>query len=292
MPFKSINSQYAQNMAFHIGLIELISYWKSTCSPKIIIKCGYLNNEQIEWWKKLYFYGLGELFFTNNIKTEFNDFVNIECEENSKKIEYEKINDISNGYIVPIGGGKDSIVTLETLKLDRKNDYCLIVNPKPVTLKCAEIAGFSSDNIIEIYRTIDENLIELNKNSRIADAIEMAGGLNNDADISQINLAYILEDGMKITIPNKNEKKENNNENSNVIVENNIKENNKKDNIININNATQSQLETLPGIGPSIAIKIINYRNEHGKFKSINDIKNVNGIGENKFNKIKDLIKV
>ena len=125
-----------------------------------------------------------------------------------------------------------------------------------------------------------EGVIELNKNSRIADAIEMAGGLNNDADISQINLAYILEDGMKITIPNKNEKKENNNENSNVIVENNIKENNKKDNIININNATQSQLETLPGIGPSIAIKIINYRNEHGKFKSINDIKNVNGIGE------------
>ena len=167
MPFKSINSQYAQNMAFHIGLIELISYWKCTCSPKIIIKCGYLNNEQIEWWKKLYFYGLGELFFTNNIKTEFNDFVNIECEETSKKIEYEKINDISNGYIVPIGGGKDSIVTLETLKLDRKNDYCLIVNPKPVTLKCAEIAGFSSDNIIEIYRTIDENLIELNKNNFI-----------------------------------------------------------------------------------------------------------------------------
>ena len=97
---------------------------------------------------------------------------------------------------------------------------------------------------------------------------------------------------MKITIPNKNEKKENNNENSNVIVENNIKENNKKDNIININNATQSQLETLPGIGPSIAIKIINYRNEHGKFKSINDIKNVNGIGENKFNNIKNLITI
>lgn len=141
-----------------------------------------------------------------------------------------------------------------------------------------------------------EGIIELNKNSRIADAIEKAGGLKEEADISQINLAYMLEDGMKITIPNKNEKKENNNQNnidnSSSIVENNINENNKKNNIININTATQNQLETLPGIGPSIATKIINYRNEHGKFKSINDIKNVNGIGENKFNNIKNFITV
>ena len=52
--FKNINTTCAQNMAFHIGLIELISYWKTTCSPNVIIKCGYLNSEQINWWKKLY----------------------------------------------------------------------------------------------------------------------------------------------------------------------------------------------------------------------------------------------
>ena len=55
MPFKNTNTLEAQNLAFHIGLIELISYWKCTCSPKIIIKCGYLNEEQIKWWKKIYF---------------------------------------------------------------------------------------------------------------------------------------------------------------------------------------------------------------------------------------------
>ncbi len=163
LAFKSINTSYVQNMVFHIGLIELISYWKSTCCPKIIIKCGYLNVEQIEWWKKLYYYGLGELFYTNNIKIDIKDFVNIECTNNISMFDYEEIVDKSNGYIVPIGGGKDSVVTLETLKVDRNNDYCLIINPKPVTLKCAEIAGFESNNIIEIYRTIDKNLINLNE---------------------------------------------------------------------------------------------------------------------------------
>lgn len=163
LEFKSIDSKYAKNMAFHTGLIELISYWKSTCSPKIIIKCGYLNEEQIKWWKKLYFYGLGELFYTNNIKTNIEDFVDIECTNKVNDLEYEKIEDETQGYIVPIGGGKDSVVTLETLKIDRKNDYCLIINPKPVTLKCAEIAGLGYNNIIEVYREIDKNLIELNE---------------------------------------------------------------------------------------------------------------------------------
>ncbi len=157
---KSLDSKYVQNMVFHMGMIELISYWKSTCSPDVIIKCGYLNEEQKKWWKKIYFYGLGELFFVNNIKTNIEDFMNIKCTQENK-IEYETIEDESNGYIVPIGGGKDSIVTLETLNIN-KEDYCLIINPKEVTLKCAEIAEISNNNVIEVYRTIDEKLIELN----------------------------------------------------------------------------------------------------------------------------------
>ena len=95
-------------------------------------------------------------------KTTIEEFMNIKCDENAENIEYSEISDESNGYIVPIGGGKDSVVTLETLNIDRKNDYCLIINPKPVTLGCAEIAGLGNNNIIEIYRTIDQNLIDLN----------------------------------------------------------------------------------------------------------------------------------
>ena len=61
---------------------------------------------------------------------------------------------------------------------------------------------------------------------------------------------------------------------------------------VNINTATQTELETLPGIGPSLALKIINYRKENGKFKSIEELKSVNGIGENKYEEIKKYIYV
>lgn len=161
MKIKNLDNVKIKNMVFSMGLIELVSYWKATCSPKVIIKCGDLDEEQKAWLKKLYFYGLGELFFTNMIETNIEEFMEIICEGEALDIIEEEDN--SEGYIVPIGGGKDSCVTLETLKVDRQKDYALIVNPKPVTLECANIAGFSENQIIEVYRTIDKNLLELNK---------------------------------------------------------------------------------------------------------------------------------
>ena len=144
----------------------------------------------------------------------------------------------------------------------------------------------------------NEGIYELEENSRIADAVKMAGGLKEDADLKQINLAYVLEDGMKINIPSKNEsttesRNEASNNTENYIIKENLNlSNNAKISKVNINSATQTELETLPGIGPSTALKIINYRKEKGKFNKIEDIKNVNGIGESKFNKIKEFIKI
>lgn len=142
-----------------------------------------------------------------------------------------------------------------------------------------------------------EGIVELKNNSRIIDAIDKAGGLKDEADITNINLAYIIEDGMKIHIPSKEEKEstiivESNIDSGTVEQSNEIKSNNNKKLKININTATKTDLETLPGIGESTALKIIEYRKEEGKFKLIEDIKQVNGIGENKFNKIKELITV
>lgn len=154
------------------------------------------------------------------------------------------------------------------------------------------------DNIIENKIVIhitgeveEEGVIELEKGARISDAIEEAGGTTEEADLSNVNLAYSLSDGQKVKIPNINEKDEE------IIVveekagENIIIEGNKsKEEKININKAAQTEIETLPGIGPSTALKIITYRNEHGKFKNIEDIKNVSGIGDSKFENIKEYI--
>ncbi len=126
-----------------------------------------------------------------------------------------------------------------------------------------------------------EGIIEMEEGSRIADAIDKAGGLKENACLDDINLAYKLEDGMKIDIPTKQEKqdekdKKNEQEKQEYnSTQNNIINKQKQNAKININTATQEQLETLPGIGPSTAKKIINYRKENGKFNSIEDIKNV-----------------
>lgn len=154
-----------------------------------------------------------------------------------------------------------------------------------------------------------EGIVELAQNSRIADAIEKAGGVKENACMDEINLAYLLEDGMKIYIPTKEEqqvmKQKNNGEEENYItkesgskveseIENQTSSGTQKNTTtkININTATQTELETLPGIGPSTASKIINYRKEKGKFKTIEEMKEVSGIGDSKYNQIKNLISV
>ena len=143
----------------------------------------------------------------------------------------------------------------------------------------------------------NEGIYEMEENSRIANIIEKAGGLTEEANIENINLAYLLEDGMKIYIPKKDEKINELKEDTNTYTskENSTSEvlkNKNKNEKININTATQTELETLPGIGPTTALRIIEYRKENGKFRNIEDIKKINGIGDNKFSKIKDLIKI
>ena len=147
--------------AFNLGLIELISYWKACCSPKILIKCGHLNDEQKKFWKKLWFNGLGEFFYLNNVRTNINDFVDIVCESD---LQYKQVRMIfKDEYIVPVGGGKDSVVSLELLRAKGKNITPMVINNRGATKSCIERAGFKEADTIEIKRIIDENLLELNK---------------------------------------------------------------------------------------------------------------------------------
>jgi hypothetical protein len=151
-----------KNLVFHIGMIELISYWKCACPKDVIVKCGYLNSDQLEWFKKVYYYGLGEFFYINKIDISYEEFMNLICECDEKEINYSSDSSLFLGNIIPVGGGKDSTVTLELLKNESRN-YCFLINPKKDSLDCINVSGYDNQRVIEIYRTIDSNLINLNK---------------------------------------------------------------------------------------------------------------------------------
>ncbi len=129
------------------------------------------------------------------------------------------------------------------------------------------------------------NVVSVRKEDRLLDAIDKVDGLTNEADINNINLAMKLEDGEHYVIPKIGESE------VSLPSYNNSSEN-KKDSKVNINTADEGELDSLPGVGPSTAQKIINHRNEIGKFKSIEDLKNVNGIGDKKYDDIKELVSI
>ncbi len=139
-------------------------------------------------------------------------------------------------------------------------------------------------------------IVRIKEGARIADVIEQAEGLTEFANISNINLAYIVEDGQKIIIPKQGEIQDNeeyiSSDSGEGIIQENEQNENSKDEKININKASVEELQQLDGIGQATASKIIQYREENGEFKQIEDLKNVSGIGDAKFSAIKDKIKV
>jgi competence protein ComEA len=124
---------------------------------------------------------------------------------------------------------------------------------------------------------------------RVIDVINRAGGLTEIADESQVNFAQHVEDAMVIYIPAKGE------EGISIPAGTSVSEtaggssNQAK---INLNKADENELQNLPGIGPSKAAAILEYRETNGQFKNVEDLKNISGIGDKTFDKLKDLITV
>ena len=148
-----------ENFVFHIGMIELISYWKCCCCPEIRIECASLDDAALQWWKKLYYHGLGEFFYINRIATNLQDFVQIRCTSSHR---LDKVSlPLQEAHIVPIGGGKDSVVTLETLKNEQQPPLPLIINPRGATVESIAVSGLQK-GFLEIRRPIDRRLLELN----------------------------------------------------------------------------------------------------------------------------------
>ena len=157
--WSDINKNQLDTILFNIGMIELISYWKLACPKKVYISPFKLDSNQILWWKKLYFNGLGEFFYLNGIKENVNDFMEIICESD---VVCEKVDvSLKETTLVPIGGGKDSVVTVESLK-NKMPIIPLIINPRGATKECVEVAGFSMEQTAVIKRNLDATMLRMN----------------------------------------------------------------------------------------------------------------------------------
>ncbi len=147
-------------IVFNLGMIELISYWKAACSPKLIIRPFLLSSRQIEWWKKLYFNGLGEFFYLNSISAGLDDFMEMEVDSRFG-FPFQRYT-FDNTLIIPVGGGKDSAVTLELLK-HGSPVLPLIMNPRSASLNTIKAAGFEPKDFLQIDRSLDKGLLRLNE---------------------------------------------------------------------------------------------------------------------------------
>jgi len=165
LPSSSLNNldpNILENFAFHLGLMEIPSYWKATCSPEIVIEAGFLNKDQIGWWKNLILRGMGEFFYQNKINLTEPNFFSIKL-ENSSKEENPCFKGQFNPQkiLVPIAGGKDSAVALEILKETRGNIKCFSLNPTKAAKRIMKLRGCIKPIIVN--REIDPKLLELNK---------------------------------------------------------------------------------------------------------------------------------
>jgi len=164
-------------------------------------------------------------------------------------------------------------------------------------------SNFSENNIaekIEVPSVIihisgavkNPGVYQLKSTDRVVDAVEIAGGITERANPDAINLAALLKDGQKIIIPYKisNQVTVESDKNISKNIEEVYSSSSSPSDQININTADDHTLQSLPGIGPVLSQKIIDYRNQNGLFEVIDDIKDVSGIGEKKFEGIKDLI--
>lgn len=172
------------------------------------------------------------------------------------------------GIFYALGRGKS-----QTESSELKTNAGLVLSTEKDTRNSIEnICVYVCGNVVS------PGVYEIASGMRVADAIELAGGVLEEADETVLNLADYVTDGQRIYVPNKEEAAAGNYEQD------------ADGGLVNINTAGINELTTLPGIGQSRAESIISYRENNGKFQSIEDIMNISGIKQAAFSKIKDYI--
>ena len=157
--WESIPMPQLETLAFHIGMVEMISYWKLACPKVILVKPFDLLLCQRKWWRKLFYNGLGEFRYLNGIDCSEKDFLRFETGTDRRFVPVDQA--LSDRTLVPIGGGKDSVVTLELLR-NEMDVTPVIMNPRGATVSCVEAAGYQESDVAVIIRTLDPTMLRLN----------------------------------------------------------------------------------------------------------------------------------
>ncbi|MFO7977324.1 MAG: hypothetical protein R6U64_01580 [Bacteroidales bacterium] len=159
----SLSDELLYSLTFHVGMVEMISYWKAFCSPRILVKPFGLNPGQQQWWKKLFRYGLGEFFYTNGITIPGIEVFSFEFPRQVSFLKKVTPPPLNEKVLIPVGGGKDSVVSLELLKQFSHDNLAVVVNHRGATRQVLEVAGFGQEKVLEVKRTIDPLLLQLNE---------------------------------------------------------------------------------------------------------------------------------
>ncbi|MSQ47942.1 MAG: hypothetical protein EXR78_06075 [Deltaproteobacteria bacterium] len=191
----SLSDEALERFIFHLGLVEMLSYWKATCAPEIVVRAGFLDVQQQAWWTDLLLHGMREFFYVNKIDFRSPDFVRISAPGTDKGKDHlnpltlplsqpgEGTSTPSNVAPLPgmeqertfpysparlqerdlvfVSGGKDSTLALQLLREAGMPFDCLLLNPTPAATRVAAQVGNQSQ--IVVRRTIDPHLLELNK---------------------------------------------------------------------------------------------------------------------------------
>lgn len=153
------------NLAFHLGMAEIASYWKATCSPEIVIEAAPLDTAQRAWWGDLLLNGMTEFYFVNDIDFTIPEFVTIRAAEGTPPpAGRDEREHPPRRVLVPVGGGKDSVVTIEALRHHPLEIGCLSLNPMPAARDIVRLSGCQqSGRDIVVSRAIDRRLLHLNE---------------------------------------------------------------------------------------------------------------------------------
>ena len=171
----AISDAVLLELAWHIGLVELISYWKAVCSPEIHLKRAPLQPATEAWLHQLIHHGLGEFFYRQNIQlakleTELYQLTYAEPSSTLAKTpelaetDFAERHEEESRVLIPVGGGKDSVVTLERLRhLENNTSLAMGLNSSPAVKRCMALAGIPETRQVHLTRSIDPALLELNK---------------------------------------------------------------------------------------------------------------------------------